>query len=183
MPTDPAKGPVSIKLRAGRWARQLIVVVAGLAVVGFFLARQGDRVSWELLQDRQAGVESFVRDEPFLAVAVFFLAYVIVTGLSLPISVWLSFTAGALFGLLPGIVVASFASTVGASISFVMSRYLFRGSVERRWGNRLAVIQRGVEAEGAYYLLALRLSPLVPYWLVNLGMGLTRMKVCARSGG
>ena len=88
----------------------------------------------------------------------------------------MSLAAGAVFGLWIGVLIVSFASTIGASLAFLGSRYLFRNWVERRFGPRLEAIDRGLERDGIFYLLALRLNPAIPFFLVNLGMGLTRMR-------
>ena len=108
-----------------------------------------------------------------LAVLVYFFIYVAVTALSLPAASLVTLVGGALFGRWLGTAVVSLASTLGATLAFLGSRYLLRDWVQGRFGNRLAAINRGVEKDGAFYLLTLRLVPLVPFWLVNLGMGLT----------
>ncbi len=90
---------------------------------------------------------------------------------------WLSLLAGALFGRWVGTAVVSVAATVGATVAMLAGRYVLQDWVQRRFGRRLAAVNRGVERDGAYYLLTLRLIPAVPYWLVNLGMGLTPIRV------
>src|SRR5436190_17528809 len=107
--------------------------------------------------------------------ASFFAIYVLVTGLSLPGAAMLTLVAGALFGLLWGVVIVSFASTMGATLAFLASRYLLRDWVQARFGDKLKTINQGVEREGAFYLFALRLVPAFPFFLINLVMGLTPM--------
>src|SRR5436190_2287692 len=107
--------------------------------------------------------------------ASFFAIYVLVTGLSLPGAAMLTLVAGALFGLLWGVVIVSFASTMGATLAFLASRYLLRDWVQARFGDKLKTINEGVEKEGAFYLFALRLVPAFPFFLINLVMGLTKM--------
>src|SRR5262249_40037385 len=108
---------------------------------------------------------------------LFFVVYVTGTGLSLPVAVWLSLLAGYLFGRWLGTSVVILAATCGATLAFLSSRYLFRDAVQRRFGTRLRVINEGVMRDGAFYLFALRLVPVVPFFLINLGMGLTTMRV------
>jgi pyruvate/2-oxoglutarate dehydrogenase complex dihydrolipoamide dehydrogenase (E3) component/uncharacterized membrane protein YdjX (TVP38/TMEM64 family) len=111
------------------------------------------------------------------AAAAFFLLYVAVTALSLPGAAILTLAAGAIFGLWEGILIASFASTIGASLAFLSSRYLLRDWVKARFGGRIDAIDRGIERDGAFYLLSLRLIPAFPFFLVNLAMGVTAMRL------
>jgi pyruvate/2-oxoglutarate dehydrogenase complex dihydrolipoamide dehydrogenase (E3) component/uncharacterized membrane protein YdjX (TVP38/TMEM64 family) len=108
---------------------------------------------------------------------VYFLIYVLATALSIPGAVIITLAGGAIFGLWQGLLIVSFASTVGATLAFLASRFLLRDWVEARFGQRLADINTGVNREGGFYLFTLRLIPVVPFFLINLLMGLTRMKV------
>jgi uncharacterized membrane protein YdjX (TVP38/TMEM64 family) len=124
--------------------------------------------------------DEFIRwkdDNPWSLLSIFFAIYVGAVGLSLPIAVPLSIAAGVLYGRWYGTIFVSFASTTGATLAFLGSRYLFRDAVHRRFGDRLGALNRGVAADGAFYLFSLRLQPIVPFWLINLGMGLTSMRV------
>jgi len=107
--------------------------------------------------------------------AAFFGVYVLVTALSLPGAAIMTLVAGALFGLLWGVVIVSFASTIGATAAFLVSRFLLRDWVQGKFGDKLKTINEGVEREGAFYLFALRLVPAFPFFLINLVMGLTKM--------
>ncbi len=120
---------------------------------------------------------SFQAESPWLVAGVFFLAYVVVTAFSIPGAAVMTLGAGALFGLLQGLVLVSFASTIGATLAFIGARYLLRDTVQSKFGKRLKAINQGVEKEGAFYLFTLRLVPVFPFFLVNLLMGLTAMKV------
>ncbi|MFL6664688.1 MAG: FAD-dependent oxidoreductase, partial [Rhizobacter sp.] len=113
---------------------------------------------------------------PLHTIAVFLAVYVAVTALSLPGATIMTLAAGAIFGLVAGTILVSFASSLGAVLAFLAARYLLRDTVQARFGARLAEIDRGVEREGAFYLFTLRLVPLFPFFLINLLMGLTRMK-------
>jgi len=110
-------------------------------------------------------------------IAAFFLGYVLLATSSLPGGAAATMTAGALFGAAQATLLVSFASTIGATIAFLLSRHFFRDAVERRYGARLARIHEGIERRGVMYLFLLRLFPGVPFLLVNTGMGLTRMRV------
>jgi uncharacterized membrane protein YdjX (TVP38/TMEM64 family) len=157
------------------WPRLLFLAMIAAAIVAFYALGLAEELTWQALQTRRAALQEQVAAQPLLAVVIFALIYVAATTLVLPISAPLSMTAGALFGRALGLLIVSFVSTTGAAVAFLLCRYLFRDAVERRWGARLAPIQRGVEREGIYYLLTLRLSPVVPFTWINLAMGLTRM--------
>ena len=112
----------------------------------------------------------------FWSVCCFFSLYVVVTALSLPGAAIMTLAAGALFGLVWGVVIVSFASTIGATLAFLVSRYLFRDTVQKRFAGRLKSINKGIEDEGAFYLFTLRLVPIFPFFLINILMGLTPIK-------
>ena len=158
----------------GRWA-----VIAGvvLAVALFYALGLYDYVSWDYVRSHLDGLRAQVQQDLLLAVLVFFLVYVAVTALSLPAAAVLSLLAGALFGRWVGTAVVSAAATLGATLAFLGSRYLFRDFIQRRWGDKLRAVNAGVARDGAYYLLALRLVPVFPFFLINLGMGLTPLRV------
>ena len=158
------------------WVIRLVVLIA-LAALVVWLGRQfGNR---EILHKLAAGEEqlrSLYREQPVVTLAAAFLLYVVVTGLSIPGALPLSLTYGWLFGFLPGVIVVSFASTGGATLAFLLSRYLVGNWVQSRFGERLAWFNEQVEREGAWFLFALRLVPLAPFWLVNLLAGLTKLR-------
>jgi uncharacterized membrane protein YdjX (TVP38/TMEM64 family) len=153
----------------------VVLLVVGL-IAGFYLSGLHERYSWAWLRANLTDLQDTADANLALAVLVFFLAYVAVTSLSLPVAVWLSLLGGALFGRWVGTVVVSVAATVGATVAMLASRYILRDWVQRRFGRRLGTINRGVERDGVYYLLTLRLIPVVPFWLLNLGMGLTPIR-------
>ena len=154
----------------------VIVVFAGLIVafVWFDLARY---FNLEYLKSRQADIDAFYGDHPVALLAGFFLTYVAITGLSLPGAAIMTLAGGAVFGLLWGTVLVSFASTIGATIAFIVSRYILRGGIQRRYGDRLKAINEGIERDGAFYLFTLRLVPAFPFFVINLVMGLTPMRI------
>ena len=121
--------------------------------------------------------QQLYQNDPILTALVFFLIYVVITALSLPGAAVLTLLSGAIFGLVQGLVLASFASTVGATLAFVLSRTLLRDWVGKKFANHLETINRGVKKDGPFYLATLRLIPAVPFFVINLVMGLTAMRV------
>lgn len=157
-------------------SRLIIAAVLLALIVLFFVFDLKQYISLEYLKAQQASFAAFYADRPVLTIGAFFLLYVAVTGLSLPGAAVMTLAAGALFGLITGTIVVSFASSIGATLAFLASRYLFRDSVKQRFGGLLAAIDNGVAKEGAFYLFTLRLVPAFPFFAVNLLMGLTSMR-------
>ena len=148
------------------------VIAAIVAVFAFDLPRY---LSLDTLRAQREGLQALVAAQPWLSAAAFFLLYVLVAALSLPAAALLTVAGGALFGLVQGTLLVSFASTLGATLAMLIARTLLRDSVQRRFGQRLQSIDAGLAREGAFYLFALRLVPVLPFFLVNLAMGLTRL--------
>jgi uncharacterized membrane protein YdjX (TVP38/TMEM64 family) len=163
--------------RRPSWSRWLLAGVVVLAIATFYAFGLHRHFSWESVRANIDSWQSWTQANLFLAILLYFLTYLVVTVLSLPVAAPLSLVGGALFGRWLGTGIVSLASTLGATGAFLLSRYLFRDAVQRRFGPRLVAINRGVEQEGAYYLFTLRLVPAVPFFLINLGMGLTPMRV------
>jgi uncharacterized membrane protein YdjX (TVP38/TMEM64 family) len=145
------------------------------SVAAFFILDLRQHLSLDSFERQRAAIEAYRDAHPAAAAAAFFAIYVAVTGLSLPGATILTLIAGAVFGLVWGVVIVSFASTLGATAAFLASRYLLRDWVQGRFGDKLKTINAGVEKEGAFYLFALRLVPAFPFFLINLVMGLTKM--------
>ena len=164
-------------MKRGSQGRILLLLVLVLAIAAFFVFDLGQYLTLDALKARQAELAAFVDRRPLLAIAAFFLLYVAVTALSLPGAAIMTLAAGAIFGLWRGTLIVSFASAIGASLAFLSSRYLLRGWVEARFADRIAAIDRGIEKDGAFYLLTLRLIPAFPFFLINLAMGLTGMRL------
>ena len=156
-----------------------LALTVGLAVASFFLFDLGQYLNLQTLKGQQAAIEAFQANNPLSSIAIYFVVYVIATALSFPGAALLTLAGGAVFGLLWGTVIVSFASTIGATLAFLMSRFLLRDWVSQRFGQRLAAIDEGVKREGAFYLFTLRLVPVFPFFLVNLLFGLTAMKTRA----
>ena len=157
--------------------RQSLVGLLLVLTLGAFIALDlGRYLSFEQLQASQARFAQLHAEQPFTVAAVYFVVYVLVTALSVPGAVILTLAGGAVFGLWQGLLLVSFASSIGATLAFLASRFVLRDWVEARLGQRLADINAGVDKEGGFYLFSLRLIPVVPFFLINLLMGLTRMK-------
>jgi uncharacterized membrane protein YdjX (TVP38/TMEM64 family) len=153
----------------------LVLILIG-AIAAYFLFDLGQYLSLENFKAQQVEIVAAKDSNPLLYVAGFFLLYVAVTGLSIPGAAIMSLVAGALFGLVLGTVIVSFASTIGATLAFLSSRYLLRDWVQGKFGERLRAIDDGLAKDGAFYLFTLRLIPVFPFFVINLLMGLTRIK-------
>jgi pyruvate/2-oxoglutarate dehydrogenase complex dihydrolipoamide dehydrogenase (E3) component/uncharacterized membrane protein YdjX (TVP38/TMEM64 family) len=157
--------------------RIILLAVLLSAIAAFFLLDLGAVLTLDNLKARQSELAELLAARPLLVIGAFFLIYVASTALSLPGATILTLAAGAIFGLILGTVIVSFASVIGASLAFLSSRYLARDWVKRRFGQRVAAIDRGIATDGAFYLLTLRLIPAFPFFLVNLAMGLTAIRL------
>lgn len=146
------------------------------AIVAYFIFDLGQILSLENFKASQAEIIAAKDASPAIYIAGFFILYVAVTGLSIPGAAIMSLVAGALFGVVIGTVTVSFASTIGATLAFLSARYLLRDWVQAQFGERLRAIDDGLEKDGAFYLFTLRLIPIFPFFVINLLMGLTRIK-------
>jgi pyruvate/2-oxoglutarate dehydrogenase complex dihydrolipoamide dehydrogenase (E3) component/uncharacterized membrane protein YdjX (TVP38/TMEM64 family) len=156
--------------------RIAIVVVFALLVVAFFALDLKQYFSIEYFQARRAAIDASFAAHPVATAAIFFGVYVAVTGLSLPGAGIMTLVGGAIFGLVWGVAIISFASSIGATIAFLVSRYVLRDWVQGRFGDKLKPINEGVQREGAFYLFAMRLVPAFPFFVINLVMGVTPMR-------
>ena len=145
-------------------------------IVAFFVFDLGRFLSLDYIKSRQAEFTALAADKPLLVGGAFFAVYVAVCALSLPGAAIMTLAAGAIFGLGWGTLIVSFASAVGATLALLVSRYILRDSVQAKFGARLADLDKGIEREGAFYLFTLRLVPIFPFFIINLLMGLTKMK-------
>lgn len=156
-----------------------LVIIFGIISVIFGVKFFGlDKyLTFEFIKANQVNFEDFYKSNQFLTIGFYFLVYVLTTALSIPGATILTLLGGALFGLATGLIIVSFASTIGATLAFLISRTLLRDFVQKKYGAKLKGINAGVEKEGAFYLFSLRLVPLFPFFLINLAMGLTKIKV------
>jgi pyruvate/2-oxoglutarate dehydrogenase complex dihydrolipoamide dehydrogenase (E3) component/uncharacterized membrane protein YdjX (TVP38/TMEM64 family) len=156
---------------------KLLVLALVALLIGAFFALGGHRyLSFDSIKAQQAAIQEYYASHPWQTAAGFFLIYVAVTALSLPGAAIMTLAAGAIFGLLWGTVIVSFASSIGATLAYLASRFLFRDSVQQKFGQQLRAINAGVEREGGFYLFTLRLIPAVPFFVINLAMGLTPLR-------
>ena len=147
------------------------------AIAAFFIFDFGAYFTLDSLKARQADLATLLDTRPLVIIGAFFLLYVATTALSLPGAVILTLAAGAIFGLWQGTLIVSFASAIGASLAFLSSRFILRDWVKARFGKRVAAIDRGIAKDGISYLLTLRLIPAFPFFLINLAMGLTTIRL------
>nr|WP_234031962.1 bifunctional TVP38/TMEM64 family protein/FAD-dependent oxidoreductase [Porphyrobacter sp. SLTP] len=145
-------------------------------IAAYFIFDLGQYLTLEGIKQLVAQWEAFYAENPVMVIAGFFAAYVAVTAASLPGAAIMTLAAGALFGVVTGTILVSFASTLGATLAFLSSRYVLRDTIEARFGERLKAINAGMERDGAFYLFSLRMIPAFPFFVVNLVMGLTRIR-------
>lgn len=156
--------------------KSLLLLAVAAAIAAFFVFDLGRFLSLEQLKQSQAAFAELQAAHPGRVVAAYFALYVAATALSLPGATIITLAGGALFGLWWGTLIVSFASSIGATLAFLVARFALRDTVQARFGARLAELNRGIERDGAFYLFTLRLIPVVPFFVINLLMGLTSMK-------
>jgi uncharacterized membrane protein YdjX (TVP38/TMEM64 family) len=154
----------------------ILLVIAGLiiAVKVFGLDRY---LTLSYLKESLDLLKSLYANHSLMVITGYFLIYVITTALSLPGASPLGIAGGALFGFWTATIVVSFASTIGATLACLVSRFLLRDWIQNKFGDRVKKVNEGIEKEGAFYLFTLRLIPVFPFWLINLAMGLTKMSL------
>ena len=156
-----------------KYALAIIAIALLAAFIGFDVSQY---LTLESLKARQGELNAWVTESPLQAGLIFAAAYVSVTALSLPGAAIMTLAGGALFGLGWGLLLVSFASSIGATLAFLISRTLLRQWVMNKFGQNLAALNAGIEKEGGYYLFTLRLVPVFPFFVINLVMGLTPIK-------
>lgn len=155
--------------------RLALLALLAAAILAYFWFDLGQYLSLDQFKAQQAEIIAAKDAAPALYIGGFFLLYVGVTALSLPGAAIMSLIAGALFGVVTGTILVSFASTIGATLAFLSSRFVLRDWVQGKFGDRLKAIDDGIARDGAFYLFTIRLIPLFPFFVVNLVMGLTRI--------
>lgn len=160
-----------------RWPQALLLLLLSLAVIGFFATGSDQYVTLQHIKTEQAQWIAHWQHRPLETAAIFGAGYIGVTAFSLPGAAILTLLAGAVFGIGWGTLIVSFASSIGATLAFLASRYVLRQSVTQRFHKQLRQINQGLIRDGGYYLWSLRLLPVFPYFMINLLMGLTEMKV------
>ncbi|MCF6187908.1 MAG: TVP38/TMEM64 family protein [Desulfobulbaceae bacterium] len=158
---------------------QKIFLLGGIAVfiVLFKVFDLQQYLSLDYIKAQQENFSALYQIRPVSVIAAYMLIYIVVTALSLPGAAVMTLAGGALFGLATATVAVSFASTIGATFACIVSRYLLRDWVQKKFGDKLAKINQGMEKEGGFYLFSLRLVPIFPFFIINLAMGLTPIKI------
>jgi dihydrolipoamide dehydrogenase len=164
---------------SSRHAKILLIATIIILIVAFFAFDLQRFLTLDYLKDRQQAFADFYTANRLLTIAIYFILYVAVTALSLPGAAVMTLAGGALLGFWTALVTVSFASTIGATLAFLASRFLLRDWVQGKFGDKLKTINEGVEKEGPFYLFTLRLVPLFPFFAINLLMGLTPMRTLA----
>ena len=169
---DPG-GPVA---RKGRWwvRGMILVAVAGAGAALYMLF--GESLSLKTLAEHESSLKRYQADSPVLVFAAAFFVYVVVTGLSLPGATVLTLVYGWFFGFVPAVILVSFASTTGATLAFLLSRFLFRDWVRQKFSSRMDAFEKAFQRDGPWYLFTLRLVPAFPFFAINLLMGLTPIR-------
>ncbi|HBA34195.1 MAG TPA: pyridine nucleotide-disulfide oxidoreductase [Gammaproteobacteria bacterium] len=159
-------------------AKKLLIIAVFTVLAGLFYAFDlGQYLTLDYIKSQQESLQAYYQAHPLQTLGIYFIAYVIITGVSLPGAAVMTLAGGAIFGTLTGLVLVSFASTIGATIAFLASRYILRDSVQNKFRDKLKTINEGIEKEGAFYLFTLRLVPIFPFFLINLLMGLMPIRV------
>jgi len=151
----------------------LIFIISFLSVLIFDLDQL---LSFENIKKSQNNLQSLINKNYFFYYVIFFIVYIFITTFALPFAAIKTIIAGALFGLIPGVLLTSFASSIGSTLCFLMSRFVLRNYVENKYRKYLEKVNSGIIKDGIFYLFFLRLSPIFPFFIINLIFGLTKMK-------
>lgn len=157
----------------------LLLTIIALVVALFFVFDLQRFLTLESIKTSQQDFEVFCRNHAAATIAGYMVIYILVTAMSLPGAAVMTLAGGALFGLLAGTIMVSFASTIGATLAFLLSRFLFRDAIQQKFGDKLAAINRGIKKDGNFYLFTLRLVPAFPFFMINVVMGLTPIKTAS----
>lgn len=156
---------------------KIILATVILSVIAaFFIFDLAQYFNLEYLKSQKDSLNALYNENPIIVSLIFFFIYVCVAAFNLPAAGLLTVAAGAILGFWNGLFVVSFASSIGATIAFLMTRYLFHDAIQAKFGDRLEAINSGIEREGAFYVFGLRLVPLFPFFVVNSVLGLTKLK-------
>jgi uncharacterized membrane protein YdjX (TVP38/TMEM64 family) len=157
---------------------KIIMLMTNFSVVIllFFAFDLQQYLNLEYLKSSKSLFILYYEQNPILVLGSYFLSYVALTAFSLPGAVWMTLGGGAIFGLLTGTIMISFASTIGATLAMLISRYLLRNWVQERFAKQMQSINSGIQKNGGYYLFTLRLLPVVPFFVINMGIGLTPLR-------
>ena len=155
----------------------LLVIIIIFVIASYFFFDLGRFLTLSFIQSQLSEIQQFRAENFGLTALLYFTAYIVITALSSPGAVIVTLLGGAIFGVLWGTLIVSFASSIGATLAFLVSRLLLRDWVQSKFGHYLGPINRGVEKDGNFYLFSIRMVPLFPFFMVNLLMGLTPISV------
>ncbi|MFA0086316.1 TVP38/TMEM64 family protein [Vibrio sp. E150_011] len=158
-------------------SKKLLLGLGFVAVIVFLGVEFGQYLTLENAKAQQAALATYIDNNFLVAALTYFFLYITITAFSVPGAAVVTLLGAALFGFWVSLLLVSFASTIGATLAFLSSRFLLRDWVQKRFGGKLATINKGVEKDGAFYLFSLRLIPIFPFFLINLLMGLTPIRV------
>lgn len=154
-----------------------ILGVSFLIIASILIFLLKDSFTLEAVKEYQISFNDFIENNSLLSMAIYFFLYILVTALSIPGAAVITLLGAALFGFWKALILISFASTIGATLAFLISRYLLKDWVQNRFGDKLETINKGIEEEGSFYLFSLRLIPIMPFFLINILFGLTNISV------
>jgi len=157
--------------------RIALFAIIVLSIASFFYFDLQYYVSLEYLKSQQHAFQDYYAQNKVLCIGIFVFLYIFTTALSLPGASPLTLLGGALFGLWPAVFMVSFSSTIGATLAFLVARFLLRDFFEKKFGKYLEKINKGIHSEGAFYLFTIRMIPLFPFFIVNIVMSLTKMQI------
>ncbi|MGE0084171.1 MAG: TVP38/TMEM64 family protein [Desulfococcaceae bacterium] len=160
----------------GKSSKIIILLIIAAVFAVFFIFDLQQYLSFAYLKSSQEMFQSYYADHRLITIAGYLAVYILVTALSLPGAAMMTLAGGALFGLWVGLVLVSFASTIGATLAFLAARFLLKDYVQNRFGEKLKAVNDGIEKDGSFYLFTLRLVPLFPFFVINLVMGLTPIR-------
>lgn len=162
-----------------RLKKTVIIMLIIILVMVFYLFDLGQYINLDYLKSQKQAIQDYYTMQPLYTMTLFFIAYVVMAALSLPGAAIMTLAGGAIFGLVKGTILISFASTIGATLAFLISRTLIRDYIQTKFGDSLASINEGIKKDGPFYLFTLRLVPVFPFFIVNLVMGVTPIKTSA----
>ncbi|GBD98195.1 TVP38/TMEM64 family inner membrane protein YdjZ [bacterium BMS3Abin07] len=158
--------------------KKIIIVLVIIALIVIFnIFGLGQYLTLAYIKDSQQRFAALYAEHQFSVISIYMAIYIIVTSLSLPGAAVMTVAGGALFGLATGTLAVSFASTIGAVLACFIARFLLRDWVQGKFGDKIQKINEGIEKEGPFYLFTLRLIPIFPFWMINLVMGVTKMRI------
>ena len=153
-----------------------LLILIMLAIIAFFFYDIQQYATLDYIKAKQQNIFEYYKQNVFFVLVLFIFLYILVTALSLPVATFLTLLGGALFGFSTGLIIVSFASTIGATLAFLMARFLAQNYVQKNYKKQLSKINKKFKSEGAFYLFALRLVPVFPFFIINVVMGLMTIK-------